>query len=221
MWYVYDGTIWQADTGGLKIAELGKLLADKLYVFAITIREEDVRKRFIDRVKKLQQRKHRETMIKDAMSVYPVNMKYFDQDIYLFNCQNGTLDLRTMEFRNIVRKSSLRRFRQWCTIRMPSVPDGSRLWMKSCREIPPGAGISKRRWDTLCRGIPGWNACSFCMGLHRGTGKAPQWNLCCASLGNMEKMLTQAFYPQNLACSPAGAIRGDCPAGRFPLCEYL
>lgn len=51
MWYVYDGTIWQADTGGLKIAELGKLLADKLYVFAITIREEDVRKRFIDRVK--------------------------------------------------------------------------------------------------------------------------------------------------------------------------
>ena len=26
-------------------------------------------------------------------------MKYFDRDIYLFNCQNGTLDLRTMEFR--------------------------------------------------------------------------------------------------------------------------
>ena len=99
MWYVYDGIVWQPDIGGLKIAELGKLLADKLYVFAITIREEDVRKRFIDRVKKLQQRKHRETMIKDAMSVYPINMKYFDRDIYLFNCQNGTLDLRTMEFR--------------------------------------------------------------------------------------------------------------------------
>mgnify|MGYP005802518841 FL=1 len=99
MWYVCDGIGWQPDIGGLKIAELGKLLADKLYVFAITIREEDVRKRFIDRVKKLQQRKHRETMIKDAMSVYPINMKYFDRDIYLFNCQNGTLDLRTMEFR--------------------------------------------------------------------------------------------------------------------------
>ena len=89
------------------------MLADKLYVFAITIREEDVRKRFIDRVKKLQQRKHRETMIKDAMSVYPINMKYFDRDIYLFNCQNGTLDLRTMEFREHVRKSFSQRFRQW------------------------------------------------------------------------------------------------------------
>ena len=26
-------------------------------------------------------------------------MKHYDRDIYLFNCQNGTLDLRTMEFR--------------------------------------------------------------------------------------------------------------------------
>ena len=38
-------------------------------------------------------------MIKDAMSVYPVNMKYFDQDIYLFNCQNGTLDFARWRFR--------------------------------------------------------------------------------------------------------------------------
>ena len=79
--------------------ELAKLLADKLYVFALTITEEDARKRFIDRVRKLQLRKHRETMLKDAKSVFPLSMKHYDRDIYLFNCQNGTLDLRTMEFR--------------------------------------------------------------------------------------------------------------------------
>ena len=84
----------------LKVAELAKLLADKLYLFALTITEEDSRKRFIERVKKLQLRKHRETMIKDAKSVFPLSMKSFDRDIYLFNCKNGTLDLRTMEFRN-------------------------------------------------------------------------------------------------------------------------
>lgn len=69
------------------MAELAKYLADKLYLFALKITEEDVRKRFIDRVRKLQQRKHRDTMLKDAKSVFPLSMKQYDQDIYLFNCK--------------------------------------------------------------------------------------------------------------------------------------
>lgn len=81
------------------MAELAKLLADKLYVFALTITEEDARKRFIDRVRKLQLRRNRDTMVKDAKSVYPLSMKNFDRDIYLFNMANGTLDLRTGDFR--------------------------------------------------------------------------------------------------------------------------
>ena len=76
IWYVYDGKVWQPDTENLKVAELAKLLADKLYVFALTITEEDARKRFIDRVRKLQLRKHRETMLKDAKSVFPLSMKH-------------------------------------------------------------------------------------------------------------------------------------------------
>lgn len=98
-WYVYDGSIWRPDKGNLKVSELAKLLADKLYVFALTITEEDARKRFIDRVRKLQLRKNRETMLKDAMSVYPISMQAFDRNKYLFNCRNGTLDMRTLEFR--------------------------------------------------------------------------------------------------------------------------
>lgn len=98
-WYVYDGSVWRPDKGNLKVSELAKLLADKLYVFALTITEEDARKRFIDRVRKLQLRKNRETMLKDAMSVYPISMQAFDRNKYLFNCKNGTLDMRTLEFR--------------------------------------------------------------------------------------------------------------------------
>lgn len=100
IWYVYDGTVWRADSENLRVAELAKLLADKLYVFALTITEEDARKRFIDRVRKLQLRRNRDTMVKDAKSVYPLSMKNFDRDIYLFNMANGTLDLRTGEFRD-------------------------------------------------------------------------------------------------------------------------
>ena len=73
VWYVYDGFVWQPDENALAVAELAKYLADELYTFALHIRDEDTRNRYIKRIQKLQQRKHRKTMIEDAKSVYPVS----------------------------------------------------------------------------------------------------------------------------------------------------
>lgn len=130
------------------MAELAKYLADKLYLFALKITEEDVRKRFIDRVRKLQLRKHRDTMLKDAKSVFPLSMKQYDQDIYLFNCKNGTLDLRTMEFRE-------HRPEDFLTKVSPVIYDpdadclaGGRSSRKSCRGIRPEQTIFRRLSDT-------------------------------------------------------------------------
>ena len=99
IWYVYDGQIWQPDENALAVAELAKRLADKLYAFALKITDEDTRNRYIKRMLPLQQRKNRRTMIEDAKSVYPVKMTLFDSNKYLFNCQNGTLDLETLSFK--------------------------------------------------------------------------------------------------------------------------
>lgn len=99
IWYVYDGAIWRPDEGNLAVMELAKILADRLYVFAIQIKDEDTRKRYIERVKKLQYRKNRKTMVEDAKSVHPVPHKLFDRNTDLFNCKNGTLDLTTGIFR--------------------------------------------------------------------------------------------------------------------------
>ena len=98
IWYVYDGQIWQPDENALAIAELAKRLADRLYSFALQIKDEDTRNRYIKRIQKLQLRKNRRTMVEDAKSVYPVRMSLFDSNTHLFNCQNGTLDLATLEF---------------------------------------------------------------------------------------------------------------------------
>lgn len=98
IWYVYNGTRWQEDRGKLAVAELAKILADRLYNFALQIKDEDTRDRFVKRVLKLQVRKNRKTMLEDAKSVHPVKMSLFDQNKYLFNCANGTLDLTTMQF---------------------------------------------------------------------------------------------------------------------------
>ena len=99
IWYVYDGCVWRPDENGLAVAELAKILADRLYLFALQIRDEDTRNRYIKRVQKLQARKNRRTMIEDAKSVYAVPHSVFDKNIDLFNCQNGTLNLTTGEFR--------------------------------------------------------------------------------------------------------------------------
>ena len=98
VWYVYDGKVWRPDVDSLAVSELAKTLADRLYVFALQISDEDTRNRYIKRVQKLQMRKNRRTMIEDAKSVYPVSHTVFDRNTDLFNCQNGTLNLTTGEF---------------------------------------------------------------------------------------------------------------------------
>lgn len=98
-WYVYDGIRWIPDVGSLKVMELSKDLADALTMYATTIKSEAVRTYFMDVCKRWQQRKQRETYLKEAQSVYPVSMEKFDANRYLFNCKNGTMNLKTHEFR--------------------------------------------------------------------------------------------------------------------------
>ena len=98
-WYIYDGTRWVADTGSLKAMELCKALADAIMRYALDIRDEHKRKSYIDYCRKWQSRHVRIIILSDAQSVYPISMQEFDSDRLLFNCGNGTLDLRTMAFR--------------------------------------------------------------------------------------------------------------------------
>lgn len=94
-WFVYDGKRWVPDIANLKIMELGKDLADAMLLYTSTIKDEEKRLHFLKESKYWQQRRFRETYIKEAQSVYPVPMERFDSNRYLFNCNNVTFDLRT------------------------------------------------------------------------------------------------------------------------------
>ena len=98
-WFIYNGRVWEPDTGNLQAMELCKKLADDLAVYALALPEGAVRDDYRDFVNRWQVRRNRETILKDAASVYPVSLAGFDKDPYLYNCLNGTLDLRTREFR--------------------------------------------------------------------------------------------------------------------------
>ena len=98
LWYIFRGKRWEPDIGGLKAMELCKKLANALMVYAFNISDEQLRKDYIDRCKKWQARRTRETILKDAQGVYPIPMDAFDTDPFLFNCQNGTIHLKDMTF---------------------------------------------------------------------------------------------------------------------------
>lgn len=94
-WFVYDGRRWQADVASLKAMELGKDLADALLRYVLTIQDETARTMFLGKCQKWQYRKNRATYLSEAQSVYPISMSAFDRDIYLLNCGNMTVDVRT------------------------------------------------------------------------------------------------------------------------------
>lgn len=98
-WYIYNGKVWEPDTGNLRAMELCKKLADELTIYALSITDERERSAYLDFVRKWQRRNYRETILKDAASVHPARLSDFDKDLYLFNCTNGTLDLHTRLFR--------------------------------------------------------------------------------------------------------------------------
>lgn len=98
-WFVYSGKLWQPDPGGLEVMQLCKQLADALLGYAGTLLDHREREEYRRFAEKWQNRRYRETVLKDAAGVYPARLSDFDQDPWLLNCQNGTLDLRTRAFR--------------------------------------------------------------------------------------------------------------------------
>ncbi|MGI6441637.1 MAG: phage/plasmid primase, P4 family [Peptoniphilaceae bacterium] len=97
-WFVYDGKAWRSDTGNLKVMKLCKNLANKLMYYALSIKDENLRKTYIKSAGKWQERRTREIILRDAGDVYPLSMSEFDKDIYLLNCFNGTLNLQDGNF---------------------------------------------------------------------------------------------------------------------------
>ena len=98
LWYVFDGMRWIPDVGNLKTMGFCKELADILLVYAAGIEDDGLKRKFGDNWWRWQNRRTRETILKDAQDIYTTNMAEFDADPYLFNCHNGTLHLKTMDF---------------------------------------------------------------------------------------------------------------------------
>lgn len=99
-WFIYDGTRWTPDEGNMATMEMCKAIGDALTHYAFAIQDENERKQYVKYTMRWMTRNYRKTILDDAASVYNIGMDEFDADVNLLNCKNGTLDLKTMQFRN-------------------------------------------------------------------------------------------------------------------------
>lgn len=97
-WYFYDGKIWVIDQEGkIKTAAdkaIEKMKDEQLYVPA-DADPEVMEKAFQKHVKATRSSRGKTSMLKETEHLLPIKPEDFDADPYLFNVQNGYLDLRT------------------------------------------------------------------------------------------------------------------------------
>ncbi len=107
VWYVWNQKYWEKDTkeGGIR-NEMIKMLAK--YCNNLIMSHPDIldssREKLIKIYSKLYNKQYRDTIINDAKSICPVKDSKFDNNIYLFNCQNGTYDFKNNTFKEFDRE---------------------------------------------------------------------------------------------------------------------
>lgn len=97
-WYWFNGKRWQQDIGGMIAEQKAKELSDVLFVHAVDIEDSSIRTEYIKHVARMGSRRTRKTMIDDSRDINFIVNKDLDKDLYLLNCQNGILNLKTFEF---------------------------------------------------------------------------------------------------------------------------
>lgn len=98
-WMYYNGAIWTLDEGGMIVSQKAKQLADALLNYAATLEDGRQKTDYVKAAAKYGQLRYRETMVKDARDACFISQTDLDADLDLFNCRNGTYNLRTGEFK--------------------------------------------------------------------------------------------------------------------------
>ena len=96
-WYFYNGKIWCTDQQG-KIKNLAdevieKMKHENVYV-ADGTDEEEAMKLFRRHIKTTRNHSGKTNMIKESEHLVPIQPEVFDNDLHLFNVQNGYIDLK-------------------------------------------------------------------------------------------------------------------------------
>ena len=104
-WMYYNGKVWINDSEGMKVRQSAKRLTDELIKYAVE--HGDDKQEFLKSVMRLSGARARENVIKDSRDNYFFVNEELDQEDYILNCENGTLDLSGDEPKFLEHSSSM------------------------------------------------------------------------------------------------------------------
>ena len=97
-WYYYNSKVWNKDAGAMIARQKLKELSKTLLEYITYIKDEDKKDKFLKYVKTLGNYNIRKKILEDSQSKMFISQTDFDKDKNLFNCQNGTFNLKTLKF---------------------------------------------------------------------------------------------------------------------------
>lgn len=95
LYFYYNGKVWVKDVGSIFAKRLAKKFAVKTVDRANSIMDDKTREVYVKYYNKFNNYNTREKLVKDAQTVYLIDYSEFDNKPELYNCQNGTFNLRT------------------------------------------------------------------------------------------------------------------------------
>ena len=98
-WYFYTGKVWKIDTGAMVVSQKAKVFSTALISYCALIDDERRRGEYLKRVSCYGQLRYRETLVKDSRDNYFITADDLDKNLDLYNCQNGTFNLSTWQFK--------------------------------------------------------------------------------------------------------------------------
>ena len=98
-WYTYENGVWKKDLGSSLVSNKIKEFYALMRYYCAEIPDYKVSKDYMTFIAKMGDRRFRERMMKDAADCMRISASEFDKYPYLINCQNGTYDLKALQFR--------------------------------------------------------------------------------------------------------------------------
>jgi putative DNA primase/helicase len=98
-WFIYDSKKWIEDIGSSRALKQFEKLYDALLNYATTIEDMNKKNGYFKYILNLGKATERKRILEDAENICAVFKDDFDKDNDLFNCQNGTLNLKTFDFK--------------------------------------------------------------------------------------------------------------------------
>ncbi len=95
LYFYYNGKVWVKDVGSIFAKRLAKKFAVETVDKANGIADDKTREVYVKHYNKFNNYNAREKLVKDAQTVYLIDYSEFDNKPELYNCKNGTFNLRT------------------------------------------------------------------------------------------------------------------------------